>query len=169
MASSSNTFSYVEFFDGSIYQLIDTVNHKIFYVGSTKQTLEDRLLKHISNAFNKCRGDYNCRNYRYIREIGKENIIITQIVEFDFLTKDKIFELEQYWIDIIKPQCNSYKSTLLNGEKGYRSKQQLHHINTLGKQRITCDCHMQYPYSHRNEHLISKKHNRRMELLAMLD
>ena len=98
--------------EGKIYFLMNDINHEIFYIGSTKQKLRDRLSHHKSKSFDINSVGYESHKSHYIRlmniddQNGYNNIWIHLIEDFPYHSKIELLMREKYFIDIFKPFCN---------------------------------------------------------------
>jgi Uri superfamily endonuclease len=82
--------------EGFVYKLI--CNGTPIYVGSTINTLKNRLIGHISCSANK-----DTKVYKHIREIGiNPEIVLLETVEVDSIKELRIAESK--WIKIIQEE-----------------------------------------------------------------
>lgn len=92
--------------NGKIYKLVDTTNNnKVIYVGSTIQKLNDRLRNHKNKSI-VCP---ERKIYKYIHNIGWDNVIIELVEICNCENKKKLEERERYFIDELKPDLNIQK------------------------------------------------------------
>lgn len=87
---------------GKIYKLFNKLDNNLFYIGSTTNELNIRLIQHQSASINE-----KTPLYKYMKEIGKEHFII-EIVE-DNIEIDNLIFRENYWIDKLNPTLNKNK------------------------------------------------------------
>jgi group I intron endonuclease len=78
--------------NGKIYKIFNTQNDKL-YVGSTTQSLNDRLKKHKS-----CVNGLSLPFYKAVLEIGKANFYIELIEDYPCNSKQELNAREGYWI-----------------------------------------------------------------------
>lgn len=76
--------------DGKIYKYTNQINQMV-YIGQTKQTLEERDKKHLSQL------NDNTYFHRAIQKYGRENFIL-ELVE-DSIPFNQLDEREKYWIN----------------------------------------------------------------------
>ena len=94
-----------------VYKITNSINDK-FYIGSTaaqNKTLKDRMDNHKKCA-NDISGRRNSVLYNNMRELGIHHFKIELIEEMCFNTKRELVEREQYYIDLMKPQLNQFRS-----------------------------------------------------------
>ena len=77
-----------------IYKIENKINGKL-YIGQTISSLKIRFRKHLSqiNCKNQCSALYSA-----IKKYGKENFIVSEIVEGEF-SKEELNNLEQFFIE----------------------------------------------------------------------
>ena len=85
---------------GRVYRLFDKLNTSQFYIGSTKNDLQLRLMQHQSFS---TKGTSPV--YRYIKEKGRDNFDI-EVIE-DNIDCDSLIVREDYWINELKPPLNT--------------------------------------------------------------
>ena len=102
-----------KYLSGKIYFLMNDINHEIFYIGSSCDTLNNRLHKHKNAAFHFNK-DYNAKRNNYIRLMNLENnkgfndMSIHLIEDFPCNNKIELLERERYYIQLFKPSCNVF-------------------------------------------------------------
>jgi len=157
------------------------------YVGSTVN-LKNRMRSHKSDCYNEKGERHNLLLYKYIRENGGWSEWIVSVLEcIEDCDRFKLFELEQKWIDEIKPSLNCCKAptgfSKEEYDKQYREKNKEHikeqskqykeknkeHIKEQKKQyrehnkehinqKHNCACGGKYTSSHKSHHFKTKKH-----------
>jgi hypothetical protein len=157
------------------------------YVGSTKD-LASRKWAHKSDCYNENRKSYNLKLYKTIRDNGgwdnwNLTIIGKGIYEDRILARIE----EQKYINELNSNLNTFKAIMtkeeekkmkddyvknnhlkvLANKKIYRDKNKeviktkyLENIDLQNKrkEKTICDCGGSYTYSHKAEHIKSKKH-----------
>ncbi len=78
-------------FIGRLYCLKHVNHNNIFYIGSTTQTLNARLMEHKYAA----EGNSTSNVYKYIRKIGTDNIVIILQDEREYISIKDLFRLER--------------------------------------------------------------------------
>jgi len=100
---------------GRIYIIKYNADTHYFYIGSTKSSLEFRLIQHRS-ASNKGTTPL----YAFMRERGKEKFII-ECLEDDIPTPDLIAR-EDHWIKLMKPTLNKNIHLMITDQERDRLK-----------------------------------------------
>lgn len=124
-----------------------------FYVGATN-SLYNRYQGHKSDSSNEKSIHYEVKVYKYIREIGFENVLMVEfeVVEYD-LYKD-VSDREEYW--------RKYYNTKCNVQHPGRTESEWHKQDIKGNLRkreaIECECGQSYTRSHKTRHLDSYAH-----------
>lgn len=98
----------MDYQNGKIYKVINTVNEDI-YIGSTTQNLIIRLTSHFS-ASNVGTSRRNSLLNNCIKDIGKDNFSIELIEKVECNTKEELLIREQYYIDLLKPKLNQFNA-----------------------------------------------------------
>ena len=130
---------------GKIYKITNTENDFI-YIGSTKQTLEERLDNHkyCYNEWLKC-------NFRR-----------------GYISSFEILRFKNYKIELIE---TVYEDKLINREYYHINNNEcvniLYNIN-LDKPKIKCPCGMEIDSKYRYKHSKSKNHRRNIKQLHAL-
>ena len=100
--------------NGKIYKIIDNTNISLPYIGSTVQTLSNRLSSHRTNYKQYLKGRYN---YSISFDIIKNNNYRIVLLEnYSCNNKEELIMREQYYIDNIN--C-------INKKRAYSSKEYL--------------------------------------------
>ena len=90
----------VNYGNGKIYKLVNTVNDKI-YIGSTCNVLSKSFNEHKSKAKTNDRPVY-----KYLNTISWNNIRIILIENVIAENKAQLLQREQHYIDLLKPELN---------------------------------------------------------------
>jgi len=99
---------------GKIYKIKNTLNDKL-YVGSTIQNLDERLRMHFKNAMTN--PESNSEWYLFLRENGKDVLIIEEIEKYPCNSEKELFIREQYWMNELQPEFNIKSAFLTEEEK----------------------------------------------------
>ncbi len=94
---------------GKIYRLVH--GEITVYIGSSGTTLSKRMCKHRSSA--RKGKTYNI--YKYMREVGLENIRIVLIELWPCQSKEELVQREQHWIE----HCDFPNVDLKNTKRAY--------------------------------------------------
>ena len=107
-----NEYNYYNY--SSIYKIINKIDDKILYVGSTNQDIKERINSHNNGIKYK-----NSKIYKKIRKIGNNNIEFQVIEEFYCFNEKQLHQREFNWINYYFPKYNtSYnlsKYIIVNG------------------------------------------------------
>jgi len=87
---------------GKIYRLRNTVDEKT-YIGSTRQTLQERMHKHKHQATARP----TQKVYAHLNTIGWQNVSIELIENYPCENKAELCEREHHWCRTAKPELNS--------------------------------------------------------------
>lgn len=160
---------------GIVYKLhhkyLDLGNN--FYIGSTISE-RHRRCTHKAVCNNPNIHGYNYPLYQFIRENGGWNSWeLEPIKKFENITTRELERHEQQTRDELKSTLNVKKSGLecnhlcvidpKKYSKEYMTQYKQEHYDEIQKkhnQKFICDCGGHYTYSHKSEHLSSKKHKR---------
>ena len=142
-----------KFHNSKIYKLNDNTNNQV-YIGSTIQTLQQRLQGHKSGAKTSKEG-YGCAS-KSIIDNGDYNIELLE--EFSCENKRELLIKEQEYINLfincinkVNSHTDPKKRYLLNRDKILINKRE------YDKKYIKCECGGGYCMSHRARHLTSNK------------
>ena len=116
---------------GCIYKITNIINNKL-YIGYTTATLKERMRRHKNDDIN-----HNTLLGRAIKKYGWENFKYEVVVYED--DKEKLLELEQYYIKYFNSKMpNGYNMTD-GGEKLYRENNPFygHRHNEKTKEKIS--------------------------------
>lgn len=84
----------------TIYEIVSPSNKR--YIGSTKRNVELRIKEH-----QKCLNNNKHHNFKLQNAFNKyKNLKINILEEFEYTNEKDIFDKEQYYIDLIKPEYN---------------------------------------------------------------
>ena len=128
---SLNTISpAVSFFkaSGRIYKVYEKIDNEKFYIGSTTNDLNIRLIQHQS-ASTKGKTPL----YTYMREKGRDNFSI-ELVEDNIETENLIIR-ENYWLQELKPPLN--KNIFLTRTEKERDKAKYEKNKESIKKRVS--------------------------------
>jgi hypothetical protein len=106
--------------NGKIYRLINTIDNEE-YIGSTCHRLSKRLSVHKCHA--KTKGDIKV--YKYLNEIGWDNVRIILVQEFPCESKMELERQEAHWIRELKPSLNCVIPRRTNKERYEDNKEVL--------------------------------------------
>ena len=152
-------------------------NSEHFYIGSTINTLQNRLVQHKSKYINN---DYELFNVIMDSNFDEWKIELLELVECD--NKNTIRQREQHFIDLLKPTMNTNKAYVNDGLCSSKQSIRKHNLKqvTLNKvsddklkykteyqsKFIICGCGKKVyniPYK-MNIHLESRKHKKFLTL-----
>lgn len=163
----------INYSKGKIYKLVNDVNDEI-YVGSTTQTLKQRLNTH--KGLSKIHP--NRHVYSKLNEVGWKNVHIILLEEVESSNAYQLLERERYWYDLLRPTLNKNcpnrsKQEWYNDHPDYDKQYRIDHADAIKQYRLdhalkisnwfksekhcsVCDCSI----TRRNyaSHLKSKKH-----------
>ena len=92
-----------------IYKIVNDIDRTKFYIGSTKD-LHSRIRDHLNLINRKQHKNKKLENSFY--KYGKDNFSIHVLQICKNINKEKLLEIEQYWLDLLKPYYNlSSKAT----------------------------------------------------------
>jgi hypothetical protein len=99
------------YYKGFIYLISDNNNNNMFYVGSTKQKINNRISSHKKDSKKG-----KSKLYLYIRNNGDitNDFNIKILDEIEYKDIHELREKEKYYINELKPPLNSYKVLNLN-------------------------------------------------------
>ena len=142
-----------------------------FYIGSTKKK---QLAERMSDHRQECRRGTTTKLYNLMREKGVNSFLYAQIGWSNVSDKDGQRQIEQTYIDKLKPTLNMYRAyrgaqwVLKSPEylKYQReNKKKRYHIR---KNQRTCICGISYNYGNttdRKQHYKSQKHQEHIQLI----
>ena len=151
---------------GRIYKIVHSQSD-ICYVGSTFNTLRDRWGRHKTANINRC------SITSYIQSLGAENFKIILIKEYEVEDRKHLEAYEQLWIN--KLSCINSQSafTIKHLSRSQYRKDRREELSNIEKERyyanreavllkrkerIQCDCGVEYTLGHKSRHFKSKKH-----------
>jgi len=154
-----------------IYKIIDNTNGNC-YIGSTTQTLKQRLSNHKS----KCNYVEKCTSYKII---NNGNYDIELIEDIGNVTKQERYAKERYYIE--NTECiNKYipsrsrkeyteanKEKIKEYDKKYREDNK-EKIKEWRYEKFTCECGKQYTRKDKLRHERSQKHKNYLESKTIL-
>ena len=135
--------------NGVIYKLYcqDTAITDL-YVGSTC-SYKKRIQSHKARCTNPNSHGYNIPLYQFIRDHGGwNNWKVAELEKYSCLSRKELMERESSYFTLLSPSLN----------KNINSNDRREELKLLAKSRITCDCGLDYSYSHKTEHFKSKNH-----------
>jgi hypothetical protein len=80
---------------GKIYKVFNTINDEI-YVGSTVQSLSDRLIKHKDDV--RANKEYQTTICKLMTELGQDNFFIELIEDYPCTSRQELNAREGFWI-----------------------------------------------------------------------
>lgn len=104
---------------GKIYTLTNPVGNELFYVGSTRVSLSQRLSVHVNKAFSKPHGNIA----GYISRLTLKPVI-EEIESFEYISNDDLRRAELYWLI----QLKALGFNLVNKSDPFREKDS-HFVN----------------------------------------
>ena len=158
---------------GKIYKIKNKFKPELFYIGSTAQTLNERLKAHKFKS-KIC----NSILYNVVRNTnGWKNYTITLIKDFACNDKEELYKEEQVYINALQPNLNeknayrteeqkkeymkeyyeSNKEKIKENEKEYREKNK-DEIKEKMSVPITCECGTITQKWNLSNHRKTKKH-----------
>jgi hypothetical protein len=151
-----------------VYLITDT-NETMRYIGSTKQTLSQRMTVHRSNyrRWKQSKTQNYCASFQLFDECGIENCQILMLYEMEGDSKDAIRIIEHRYIK--EMDC-------VNKRGAYRSEEQLRNyqliyqpkyraenrekLKAYARTRITCECGIEVSRGFLPTHRHTEKHRR---------
>jgi len=114
-----------------IYCFYDIQTNELFYIGSTSQSLTERIWGHLASQ--KTRPNWLI--YKKINQIGWENIDVCILEDNLEVSIKELHWIERQYIDELKPSCNKYKPVRNNDEKKEynKKKSKQHYTNNIEK------------------------------------
>jgi len=148
--------------NGKIYKLTNTVDDLI-YVGSTCKKLNLRFSGHKADS----RRNPTAKAYQHLNRIGWDSVQIVLVEQFSCANQTELVKRERYWIDILSPSLNSYKSYVSDKEEKEYAKKYLTEYRKNNKSILSikrtkpyhcdiCDCEIRRV--HKVRHIQSPKH-----------
>lgn len=101
-------------FIGRIYKIVCDLDPELLYVGSTIQTLRERMGGHISSVKNEIDKSFV---HAKMHELGTDHFSIHLLEESSFESMRELNKTEQKWIDELAPN--------LNGKRAYGDSRKL--------------------------------------------
>lgn len=140
-----------------VYAIINDVTDK-FYVGSTKNSLQKRLINHKSLS----KVSHNYPLYKHVQEVGGWKHFKIGILEIlKCSSKGDLLKREQYYKDLLKHQLNKnncYRTEEYKKEYAKKiSKKYVQH-------KIKCMCGAISSKSNISHHVKSQKHMKFMKI-----
>jgi hypothetical protein len=99
---------------GRIYTLTNPVNNVLFYVGSTRVALNERLNVHISVA----RNNPKYSTAKYISKLTARPII-EEIESYEVIDNESLLRAELFWFN----QLKAWSFPLINGQLPFKDKE----------------------------------------------
>lgn len=152
--------------NGKIY-VIKSNDDSIEYIGSTINSLSDRLSDHISDYKRYLDGRYSYITSFEVLKLKDPFIVLLE--DYPCSSKKELHEREKYWIKLKKCvnkaiPCRS-KKEWYNDNKNYVINKSKKHYETNKETikekhrcRILCNCGSYFTLGNKNRHLKSKKH-----------
>ena len=147
-----------DFSNGKVYKIVCR-NTNLCYIGSTTQTLKQRLSNHISKF------KANVKNLSSFKVLAEGNYVIELITDVPCTSKYELETVERYYIELndcvnlcIPNQTqaeyrNQNKKKILERKAEYR-KQNMAKL----KETHNCKCGGRYTIPHKALHFKTKKH-----------
>lgn len=145
--------------NGKIYKIVNNVDEQI-YIGSTCLTLPKRIYHHKSKA----KKSVTVPVYKYLGDIGWENVDIILIEDYPCASKRELERRERYWIDELKPALNKLRPAAIEEAGGINLYHRQHHLKNIDKikkykrEKHVCICGGKYTHDHTKRHYRSHKH-----------
>lgn len=174
-----------KFKKGKMYKLTNTIDDEL-YVGSTIQTLKQRMYNHNKHRKKKS----HWKVYKHLNQIGWGNVSIELIEDYPCNSKKKLLKRERYWKDKLNSKLNERKPYISNKErkkearnrssewrknkdniiKAKKVKDEWYQRNKKKvleriKQIVKCDCGLSFRQDSIRRHKKTKKHLSRMKKL----
>ena len=174
---------------GIIYKLCcNDLNVKEIYIGSTTN-FKNRKRSHKSDCNNKKSKIYNLRVYQYIRSNGDwDNWSMILFENYNATDQRHLEARERYWIETLNTTLNcrvplrSHKEYVQDNTdkikeygKEYYIQNREHTIEKAKKNReinkdklkekIKCECGIEYTFSNKARHIKSQRHIKQITLL----
>lgn len=156
---------YNEFSDGKIYKIKSKNTDKI-YIGSTCQSLNERLKGHEKDFIQYYNGNCNKHVSSFeILEFGDYKIKLIQ--DFSCDNKQQLKDREAYYIKenikIVVNKCipnRSSKQYKIDNKERLSDYNKQYNIDNKEKfmKPHLCECGQNYTYNHKSRHFKSKKH-----------
>jgi len=166
-----------------IYKITDNTNDKI-YIGSTCQTLKERLSGHKSEYKRFLKG--LSRNVRSFGILKNNNYKIELLENCNIKTKDELTARERFYIennecvnrcipgrtrkeykennkDKIKEQDKTYRDANKEKKRAYYEANQ-DKIREHNNEKFDCECGGKYTYINKMQHLKTDKHKKYLEI-----
>jgi hypothetical protein len=145
--------------DFKIYLISSSQTNQV-YIGSTKQTLEQRFSHHKWESKNR---KNKCRSRVLINEFSDCKIDL-----IEYTTKDLRLQRERFWVvyygDRAVNRCLPGRSKKEHN-KEYK-QQHAERIKEYSAVRINCECGSTYTRGHKSHHIRTKKHKERSQSVA---
>jgi hypothetical protein len=154
--------------DFKIYLISSSQTNKV-YIGSTKQSLEQRLSEHISHAKNT--------KYKYC----KSRVLINEFSDckidlIEYTTKEDRLQRERFWVehygDRAVNKClpgRTKKEYNKEYNKEYyqqHAEERKEQMKEYGAVRFICECGTSYRRGDKTRHLRTTKHKERSQSVA---
>jgi hypothetical protein len=146
-----------------IYKIVcKDLDIKDCYVGHTTN-FRQRKTRHKSNCNNQNQKRYNLKIYKFIRDNGCwENWQMIEICKYPCNDKREAEAEERRYYEELNCNLNSYRPFTTNEEKREDHNLNQQKFYKKNKEKINkqndCECGGKYTYSHKCQHLKSKKH-----------
>ena len=157
---------------GIIYKIYHKDNENLFYIGSTTNYYR-RQINHKTRCNNENDVGHNLKLYQIIREHGSWDCFQFDILEeLSCETKEELHQIENEYINTLKPVMNCINSVRVvskeeyqkkyredNKEKNKKYKKQYYEKNKdIIKKVITCECGCDITKGSILRHKKTKKH-----------
>ena len=143
-----------------IYKISLPGHNDLIYIGSTQQTLKQRLWDHKSDYRRFNEGTHSrVSSYDIIKKSQEEDIVpcIELLEEVDHDTQAELLDREMHYI-------NQFPSSLNKIRTGASCKHYLKYKDSK-REKIVCSCGSTYSRDYKSKHVKTKKHMRYLQSL----
>ena len=153
-----NNYNYYNY--SYIYKIINKIDDRILYVGSTCLDISKRISCHEE----KIRNNGKSKLYRKIKQIGANNIEFQVIEEFYCFNEIQLYQREFNWINYYFPKYNTpynlSKYIIINGYECLEKKEMKDYnleIDSFPNKKFQCLCGGSYIRDGLSHHSYTKK------------
>lgn len=130
---SDNEVNNEKYQDGKIYKLVNSVDSEI-YVGSTTQTLENRLREHMDQS--KLSKNQTAKLFMHLTPIGFDKVFIELLETYPCNSNRGLRIREQKWMDELKPSLNTLPAFLTDEQRKEKDAQRHKEYYERNKDKI---------------------------------